>query len=729
LKGERRTRFKSQVDGLRHVFKLLLWFLIFPISCGIKASEPKTALIPLTDQERSWLEAHPVLRVAPDPDFPPIEFYDENGQFSGVMKDYLQLIERKIGARFDIIRLRNWDDVIEKARNREVDILSAATPTPARLEFLDFTRGILEFPSVIIMKEDFSLSKINDRLAGLHIVVVSNYSSYEFAKNAYPDANVEGIPDIVSGLRMVSFGQADAMILNISAASYYLEKEGITNLKIYKEIDDFFELAIASRNDWPMLNRILDKAVASITQEEKQAVRDKWVTIQNPGWRITTEFILIMAMMIILMIVFTVLMMNRRLKKLVEVRTLELQNELKERIKAEKEKEALQQAVSRAKKMEALGLLAGGVAHDLNNILSGILSYPDLLLSDLPEDSRLKRPLEIIRDTGYRAKAIVSDLLTVARGVASEKKVLNLNKLLVKYLESNEFKELAARFERITVVSQPDFKLGPIEASEVHLKKMIHNLVLNALEAFEMGAKGSIWLSTGHEQVEKPLKGYRDIVRGTYAVLRVKDNGPGISDVDIDRIFEPFYSKKIMGRSGTGLGLAIVWNAMQDHDGYVTVESSDKGTCFSMYFPVSGGFKTETADEPTDITALLGQGQTILIVDDEPIQREILKDLLSRMNYVPHAVESGEAALEYLSHHDAELVILDMVMDPGMNGKETYSRILEKNPNQKAIIASGYSQTEDVEATLALGAGAFIEKPYNLKTIATAIKSGLDKAE
>jgi len=211
---------------------------------------------------------------------------------------------------------------------------------------------------------------------------------------------------------------------------------------------------------------------------------------------------------------------------------------------------------------------------------------------------------------------------------------------------------------------------------------------------------------------------------GEYAILTVSDNGPGISEEDRERIFEPFYTKKKMGKSGTGLGLTVVWNIMQDHNGYIDLRTGGKGTQFSLYFPV---VRESIADrEPlAALSDYRGRGERILVVDDQEEQRLIACNMLSSLGYEAVAVAGGEEAVAYLENEAADLVLLDMVMSPGIDGRETYERIIRIRPDQKAVIASGYSLNDDVLTVQRLGAGAFLKKPYSLEELGMAVKREL----
>jgi CheY-like chemotaxis protein len=226
--------------------------------------------------------------------------------------------------------------------------------------------------------------------------------------------------------------------------------------------------------------------------------------------------------------------------------------------------------------------------------------------------------------------------------------------------------------------------------------------------------------------IDRPLREYDDVNMGEYVVLAVSDDGSGISSDDLERIFEPFYSKKVMGRSGTGLGLAVVWNTLQDHKGYIDVTSDENGTTFELYFPIT---KDEISDKDLSIPVkdYKGNGETILVVDDVESQREISCKMLDTLGYKTEAVCSGEEAVEYLKENTVDLLLLDMIMDPGINGCETYERIIEIHPNQKAIIISGFAETDEVKQAQKLGAGKYIKKPFALEKIGFAIKEELGK--
>ena len=380
--------------------------------------------------------------------------------------------------------------------------------------------------------------------------------------------------------------------------------------------------------------------------------------------------------------------------------------------------------LARSKKMESLGLLAGGVAHDLNNVLSGIVSYPELLLLKLPEDSELRKPIETIKESGFRATAIVQDLLTVARGVAINKEPLNINAIINSYMESPEFNKLTKFHPTVSITSNLDAEFPNIHGSPIHIQKVIMNLVSNASEA--INGEGNVRIATESRYIDREHAGYESLEEGEYLVLSVSDNGPGLMDTDVERMFEPFYTKKVMGRSGTGLGLAVVWNVVKDHNGFIDVLNNENGTTFEIYFPST---KAEVFETPNDLSIekYLGQGETVLVVDDVDTQLEISGKMLATLGYNVETAASGEAAIEYVKEHSVDLIVLDMIMEPGMSGKEAYAQILKIHPDQKAVVVSGFAETDDVADALRLGAGKFIKKPFTINQIGLAVKEELEK--
>ncbi|MDQ1277813.1 MAG: two-component system, cell cycle sensor histidine kinase and response regulator CckA [Thermodesulfobacteriota bacterium] len=421
---------------------------------------------------------------------------------------------------------------------------------------------------------------------------------------------------------------------------------------------------------------------------------------------------------------------NEQLELRVAARTNELAisnqrltKEVKERILAEQERQRLQIQLKQAEKMEALGNLAAGVAHDLNNILVGLVGYPDLVLMKIPEDDPLHEEVVQIKNSGVRAAAMVQDLLGMARLGITEKKVVNLNQILNDYLQSPEFQGLQQNHRNVTITANLASDLLNIRAAIIQMTKAVMNLVTNACEA--IFTEGAVQIGTSNRYLEEPYPGLETIPAGEYAVLTVQDNGIGLDEEARQHIFEPFYTKKWLGRSGTGLGMTVVWHTVKEVGGFIDIRRPEgRGTMIELYLPVT---REEIPSTPPKLPIDDYRGtERVLVVDDIAEQRRIAAGILTKLGYKVVTVAGGEEAVAWIEQHEVDIVVLDMIMDPGIDGCETYRRLAEWNPDLKAIIVSGFSESERVREAQRLGAGRYLSKPYTLEGLALAIRAELN---
>ena len=310
-----------------------------------------------------------------------------------------------------------------------------------------------------------------------------------------------------------------------------------------------------------------------------------------------------------------------------------------ERVRAEEERQRLELQLARAQKMESLGLLAGGVAHDLNNRFTPLVGFAELLLLRLPPKGPLAADVRKMKRSAEDASEIVQDLLTLTRRGMVPKEPVDLNETVSAYLDSPDHGDLVGRRPNVRVALRLTEGIQDLMGSSSHLMKTVMNLVRNAFEAMPEG--GELTVATSQRRLRSAWSGYESVPSGEYAVLTVSDEGVGISDEDIQRIFEPFFTRKAPGRSGSGLGMAVVWGTLKDHGGYVDVRSRPgEGSTFTLYFPVTS--VSVEAAEPTPIKALMGAGERLLVVDDEDPQRDVASRMLARLGYEVTALGGGD---------------------------------------------------------------------------------------
>ncbi|MCG8553331.1 MAG: response regulator [Desulfobacterales bacterium] len=399
-------------------------------------------------------------------------------------------------------------------------------------------------------------------------------------------------------------------------------------------------------------------------------------------------------------------------------------------ISDQKKLQATVKELNGSKRLENLGRIAGSVAHDLNNILSGIATYPEILLLDENLAPKVRESLTIIKESGRNASAVVNDLLTISKNIREESQVLNINTVIERFMAGPEFKQIKDAYGTIGIDMFLEPELLTISGSYIHIEKSIMNLLINALEETASAAgpdNAAIVLSTANYYVDnkKDQDTEYNLSPGEYVKVEILDAGKGIPEDCLDKIFDPFFTKKKMSGSGTGLGLTLVKETVINHRGKIFVTSGHNGTKFTLLFPVLRS-ELPMASQPASIEEIKGNGETLLVVDDLASQRKVAETILKHLGYKVYSVADGLRALDFIRQTPVDLLILDMVMAPSISGLETFKRIKKIRPGQKAILASGHSESEDVLKAQSMGAGTFVKKPYTILDVGIAVREELD---
>ena len=562
---------------------------------------------------------------------------------------------------------------------------------------------------------EFSAAPIQNN-QGTQVGCVMVFRDVTIAREA--ELKIVGYQDQLKKLLTIRTDELDETVANLSqeTTKRCIAEEEALDLSRFPEENPDPVLRISKDGKLVYANRASTLILDSWNCEIKQLVPEKWMNIvsqalsSGAGSNIEVEVENCTYSLVVAPIVSSGYV-NLYGKDI----TLQKQYEEKER--------ELQGQLERAERMKALGLLAGGIAHDLNNMLGPLVGYPELILRELEQDSPLRKQIESMQKSAKDAAVVIQDLLALARRGRYELAPLNLNKLVKEYLDSPNFRELSENNFKITFENHLESNLPNIIGSSPHLLKVIMNLIVNAIDA--MRDTGTLIIETHCEQIDKLKSGYGSINSGEYVVLTIKDTGCGIARENLESIFEPYFSnKKMHGRSGSGLGLSVVYGIVKDHNGYYDVLSQvGEGTEFILYFPI-----TLEAEKIVPISNDVPEGnETILVVDDDSGQRNLSREILSELGYKVFVVDNGTKAVEFIKNKTVDLILLDMIMEEGFDGLDTYRKIIKYHPHQKAIIVSGFSANDRVEEVQKLGAGAFIKKPFEMKILADAVRIELDK--
>ena len=810
---------------------IILSSLIILLLYSFSDKEVRTEEI-LSQEERQWLtNLDKQLIWGPCPDYPPIDFVDSIHGHNCYTRELITLLEKNIKYKFKVIHVKTFRELLNKARNKEIDIATSLAKTKDRSKYLIFTEPYMHVHNVYVTRDSVSY-KITPEILKTHRISSSRgYAISGYLEEKYPFININYVDKDLTGILKVSFHESDIMATELPLALYYIKKHGISNIRFAGFTGYSYGLRIGSRNDMPMLNKILQKGLNSISIESKEAIYQKWVPPLETEFYKSRKFwyIIFISMSIISIFILIIAIWNRMLKKQVNQRTHELneaanylaniynsihsalisvnsEGDIKqinntaialtildkdeiigkkywdaipflERFKEslseiKKTKRSLEyhrhtidhpdttyfnvfffplvttsgldivirldditeiehkdQQLIQAQKMETVGTLAGGLAHDFNNVLGGIvgaLSLAHLKIIDLddPIKTELLEYIMVMEESGQRATDMVQQLLSLSRKQELRLTPVDLNTVIKHVI--NICQNTFDKSIELRTVFHP--KRAMIEADLTQIEQSLLNLCINASHAMTImrekdkpsGGKLAITVEIinidTHFQKSHPESELID-----YWVISVQDTGVGMSIKTVAKIFDPFFTTKETGR-GSGLGLLMVYNIIRQHNGFIDVYSEvDVGSTFRIFLPVI------KHDVDTDYhvdefkAAPKGEG-LILIVDDEKIMRQMASAILKECGYEIITAQNGEECVDIFKnrHKEIHAVLLDLIM-PKKSGKEAYEEMKKIDNNVKVCLSSGFIQDERVESLLDKGIKIFIQKPYTYGKLTKAI--------
>jgi len=673
-----------------------------------------TERIHLSPEEETYLRDHPILNVAFDVDWPPVEFSDKDVGMNGMAADYLNRMSELLGVKFEPGRPRSWQEMIKAIENGELDFFSAISPTPQRQEWLGFTDSYLSFPIVIMTgKEVPYIGRISD-LGDKPVAVVDGYASHDFLLKNHPDQVLLTVQDVKEGLMAVSTGKAMAFVGSLAAISHIISREGLTDLKVSGETPYSYDISMGVRKDSTVLLQILDKALAAISPRERSAINSRWtsVTFQH-----STDYSLIWRILgAALGLIALVLYWNRRLTR-----------EITERKRAEKAAEAANQAKSE---------FLANMSHELRTPLNAILGFAQIMERN-PNISSEEEHLKIIQRSGTHLLTLINQVLDLSKieagHIAIEEQDFDLFHMLDELENMLSLKTdklyLALKFECSPGVPRH------IRTDEVKLRQVLINLLSNAIKFTD---EGSVKLRVSlkeHTDPESPEKSEELQLDGKCVLqFEITDTGPGIAPEEMDHLFEAFGQTATgrEAREGTGLGLLISYKFVQLMGGDMRVTSEvGQGTTFGFDILAQ---VVDAADLiptlPTRRAIALEPGQPryrMLIVDDNQDNRQLLVKLLDPFGFELREAVNGQEAVDIWEAWEPNIIWMDVRM-PVMDGYEATRRIRTVAPRSPhpAIIAVTASVLEAKQAAVkAIGCDDIVIKPFKESEIIEMLQKHL----
>jgi len=827
------TGYRSLFPVRWAVWLSILVLSMFPVLARAAAPEASPAENPasqaflktLTGEERAWLRDHPVITVVQDPGWPPVEFADDKGEPSGMSNDYLDLVEQRLGRTFTHIKKLSWSEAYPRLQRGEIDMTTSVAVTPERTRFWAFTKPYMTIPIVIAAQMDVTYIADIRELSGKKVAVVRGYAIEDWLRRDFPEIPLVLVPTTLDGLKKLQRGEVFAYIDNLLVIGYYQAKMKVSTIKIAGQTPYVNAQCMAVRKDWPELASILQKALDSISEEERAEIYKKWLPIRYEHgfdytrlWQMAAVFaaiLLVLAVWIWRLVreiesrkraeralteseeryrtvveesfagvyvvqdgrfayanrnaasstgyepeelvgrdaysmvhpddverikassqqmlegkdlspyEFRIVTKDGQTRWVIEtVRSISFMGrkavlgnaiDITERKEAEAEKLKLEARLIQAQKMEAVGLLAGGLAHDFNNMLGVILGYTEMIKDDLPPDDPLRNDISQIEEAAIHSRNMTQQLLAFSRKQIISPELLDMNEAL-----RTRMKTISRLIgEDIELIFRPGKDLCRVRMDPSQVDQILFNLAGNARDAMPQG--GTLIVETADITLDEATGVLpADRMPGRYAQLSISDNGTGMPREILDQIFDPFFTTKELGR-GTGLGLATVYGIVRQNNGFITVYSEPgHGTTFKVYLPWSAEEGAPRPKPPETLPA--AAAGTILLVEDEPMLMDVTTRMLEVIGYRVLAAATPGEALALIGGDDADIrmMLTDVVM-PEMSGRELMEKAIALRPGLKVLFMSGYTSNVIAHHGVLDEGVHFIQKPFRKDDLARKI--------
>jgi signal transduction histidine kinase len=548
----------------------------------------------LTSIEKTWLDQHPEIRLAIDTDWAPFEFVDEQKQYRGMAADYIHLVEERLGIAFEVDRERPWSEMVEAVKNRDLDAFSLVVRTPQRDQFVNFTKPYISFPMVIVSLENEPYIDGIEALRNRTVAVVNKYASHDLLAENHPFLKFHLSKNVRQGLEAVSQGRAFAFVGNLAVVSQVIREAGITNIKVSGQTPYRFELSMAVRKDWPEFVPILQKALDSISPEDRDEIYNQWIRV-----KFQKEFdyrVILGILAIALLIISVIVIWNKKLQREIVYRTkaeeaLQLNKDQLESVVVELEASKYDlenQATQLVELAENEALLSNKlkyeaavknrffsiISHDLKSPFNALLGMTELMskMADSFTKDQLVESAANVNEAGKSVFGLLQNLLEWSRlqmeGATFEPQLISLHDLT---LENIDVLSPAAKEKGISLSNE--VKKDTAFADPDMIQTVIRNLISNSLKFTPSGGKIEISSSTEYEVVK----------------VTVSDTGVGIPAEQADKIFaldQKTSTNGTAGETGTGLGLPLCKEMIEQNGGKIWVESTPgEGSQFHFTLP------------------------------------------------------------------------------------------------------------------------------------------------
>ena len=653
--------------------------------------------IQVTPTEQAWLDTLGLVRLGVDPEWAPVEYIDEKGEYRGFSSDYMHRFTGQLGLTMAQVEKMSWPEVLNRVRVKELDIVPMLIATPERGKYLNFSKPYVDFPFVVFTRHDSNLITGLEDLSGKRIAVEQGYVAVEYLRRDYPDIEIIEVPTTLDALQAVSLGQADAHMGNLVTGSYLIDHEGLSNVKIAAPTPYRYSLSIGVRKDWPQLIPLLNRAIDSLTEADKAVIRQNWLTVrydQGIDYRLVWKILGGSGMALLL--AFLWIMQIHRSKRALA---------------------AARDEAEQANKFKSEFL--ANMSHEIRTPMNAIMGLTHLALQTRLTPKQYDYLCKVHKSS-QDLLAVINDILDFSKIEAGKLNVESISFQLDDVLENlAALVSLKAEKKGLEVLFDSDRNVPrTLLGDPLRLGQILTNLTDNAIKFTE---QGEVVLTV---QVEEE--------KDDQVILRfsVADTGIGLTSAQQKKLFRAFGQadgSTTRRYGGTGLGLNICRQLVHLMKGEISVQSSiGKGSIFS-FSALFGKAPVLPSLQPSPGF----RGTRVLVVDDNEMARDVLRDALESFTFQVTTVASGQEALDELQQPSVkgsqsyQLVLMDWKMD-GMDGIETSKRIRQLDCIIPTIImVTAYGREEVMRQAEQIGLDGFLIKPVNRSLLFDAIMDAL----
>ena len=695
----------------------------------------------LTQRERRWLKAHPLVKVAPTPYYPPFEYWELEPvtnvpKFRGVVRSYLDHFSATLGIEFEVVKTDTWQENLQLLKDREIDAVSLLVPWSDR-NYVAVSDTYIEYPAVIVVRKDNMADLTLRDLVDKTVAVPNDYTGENFLRENHPQIKIKEVAGPAEGVRMVSSGEVDAFFGGASVVAFTAEREGLSNLRIAGVSDFTYANGFGVRSDWAMLAKIISKTLNRMTRSQHRDFHSQWVTTDffQRQWYQSREFMWTAGSLACFFLLGTglVLVWNRKQAKFIS----ELE---RAKMKAEVANIQLDKARREAELAnETKSAFVANISHEIRTPMNGILGMCELLRTS-QLDGKQQEHLDLATKSAKSLLSLINDILDFSKIEAGklelEHRPFSLKRLLD---ETCSLMRVQAEEKglRLTLNKADDIQ-DVYEGDALRVRQILLNLLSNAIKFTRQGGVDlNVYCGETNPLPVNDFDGKPLPLDSADRLIcfEVTDTGDGISSDKIDKLFEPFEQEDTSTtrkHGGTGLGLSICKKLAELMGGSIVASSTPgKGSTFVFEARLKPDHQS-LAESTESVAGPIIEPRKILLAEDGLVNQKVAIGLLEKRGHDVDLAENGLEALDALKQNEYDVVLMDIQM-PEMDGL-TAVREIRKNEEgtgkrQLVIALTAHAMTGDHERFIEAGMDDHLSKPFRPEDLYAAVESGQSEAE